>query len=75
MAIILGNDLITNERTVRIEENNFIHFNGTEKELIQLIIDTHAMAEAILTDLDAGNFDENQEAMDIEMYREFSEKY
>ena len=76
MPIILSKDTLTFEPTVVIQSNKgLVHFRGTEADLIQLIKDNHAIAEAIHLDLDAGNIDEKNDCIDIEQYREFAKKY
>jgi hypothetical protein len=54
-------------------ENNQTLFSGTKKELLQLFIDVKDIADDIQADLDGGNFDEDNVA--IEYYQEFADKY
>lgn len=76
MPIILDKDILTGEPTVKvINRKGVCHFNGTEKQLIELLKDNHSMAESIEMDLDAGNISEENDCIAIEQYREFAKKY
>lgn len=76
MPIILKTDILTKEATVTVQsKKGVVHFRGTEKDLIQLIKDSHLMAESIQMDLDADNISEENDGIAIEQYREFAKKY
>lgn len=76
MPIILRKDILTKEDTVVVQDRKgVVHFRGTEKDLIQLIKDTHLMADSIQMDLDADNISEKNDGIAIEQYREFAKKY
>lgn len=75
MAIILKNDIVTEEETVTISDKGTTIFRGTESDLIQLINDTHAMALAISMDVEAGTIPEDDDYLDWDLYNYFSKKY
>jgi hypothetical protein len=60
---------------VIIESSNVVIFRGTALELTKLIIDAHSIAEAIKTDIEFNHINENNESIDFDQYKQFSEKY
>jgi hypothetical protein len=76
MPIILDKDILTKENTVKIiTKKGVCVFNGTEQDLIKLIKDTIWMADAINSDLEAGNIDASNELIAIQEYQNFATKY
>lgn len=57
------------------EKSKGVLFNACFKSLTETIKDVELVAEALRTDIDAGNIEEESEVMDYELYNNFSQKY
>ena len=57
------------------EKGKGVLFNADFKSLTETIKDVVLVAEALRTDIDAGNIEEDSDVMDYELYNNFSQKY
>ena len=57
------------------EKGKGVLFNGSFKSLTENISDCFNIAEALRTDIDCGNIEEDDNAIDFELYNNFSQKY
>lgn len=60
---------------ILIEDKNNVIFEGTEADLIKLIIDCKSIAKAIRADLDLEEGINDNDVFDYEQYKDFSKKY